>query len=132
MGQSVGSAIQLAPHLRPVAILRSVVHSTVAKVLGKDPGSDVWLQRQIRLVLERDPDRVAIPAVVGAASQLDEAPPVIAHAIAGLSVAKVATTFGLGPVRGPAKLVDRFECGRLHSHRGNRGDNSRLLADTLP
>src|SRR5919199_29985 len=116
---AVQATVDAAAHTDPVAASGAARHLSLCRVDGQDAGGDVRLQGQLGVVLQRQIEQLSTPVVVRATRQLDEPPPVVACAIAGLRVAKIRPT-----------LVHAREVG-IAADRGQSGDEAESVMDTL-
>src|SRR5690606_22987224 len=132
---AIGGAVEPAVDPPGDRVDVAAVGERVELVRGPVPGGyaepDLGRGDEVRLLLERQPEGLAGPAVVVAAGQLDGAATLVPRAVAGQEVAQVAPALvrraarELLPVPQIAALVPelREECGEAQ-----RRDDLRLLA----
>src|SRR5262249_8587652 len=138
MLEAVGPAIDFHPRRSPVTLRRRTLNTAFAEISGKYASGDVWIECQVRLVLERDVQQLPIPAVVSTAGELDETATVVSHSIAEFEfdVTEVTTPFIPRPVTRSAVLVNWLECGCFDTHgrngqEGAAGEHGAVLARVL-
>jgi hypothetical protein len=79
---AVEAAVDGAPHTLPVAARRELRDPVVVDIGGQDLRGDVGPKREIRFLLQRHTELLAVGLVVRAPRELDVAAAVVAHAVA--------------------------------------------------
>src|SRR3954464_1341941 len=129
---AVETAVDGAPDALPVAARGERADPVVSHVRREHSRRDARVEREVRLLLERHAELLAVAAVVRAAGELDEAAAVVADAVAGMGVAEVLPPFvHLLEVGGPAELVDRREVWHLRRHGGDGRYRAGVVAEPL-
>src|SRR4029078_3219372 len=82
-------AVHRAPDALPVAARGESADPVVPHERCEHSRRDARVEREVRLLLERHAELLAVAAVVRATGQLDEAAAVVADTVAGTSVAEV-------------------------------------------
>src|SRR5215207_8348930 len=86
---AVKPAVHLASDRLPVTLSRVVGDAPVLEVADEDARGDVSVERELWVLLERNPQLLSVASVVRPASELDEPSTVVAGAVTRVCVPEV-------------------------------------------
>src|SRR5690348_16436566 len=88
-GPAVQPAIDAPPHADPIAGGRAVTNAALLEIDSENARRDGAIQREIRIILDRNVQQLTIGAVVGAPGKPNEPAPVVPRSVTWLIISQV-------------------------------------------